>query len=237
MCWFTIVKCFRHNDIVARNTWLCDDGLRGSICMNRSTVFSANCSRSIYTSSSTLVVQTPTKFALSSECALPTRHYTIDCAVVDPKKFRDTDVTGIMNAYENKTSKNSSRITTQISVMTIDDESSFSDSTVNADDSISSVGTSTRSRRRSSTRSTASTSPRYPNRLGDVSEVDNDDVETYVSTRVSRNTITPRNPETALIKRTKSKPSSQTTSNVSTTTGRMIRVTRGSKAGSYIRVS
>lgn len=97
MCWFTIVKCFRHNDIVARNTWLCDDGLRGSICMNRSTVFSANCSRSIYTSSSTLVVQTPTKFALSSECALPTRHYTLVLTYVSTSSLSTSETLSLIH--------------------------------------------------------------------------------------------------------------------------------------------
>jgi len=237
MCWLTIVKCFRHNDIVARETWLCDDGKRGMICMNPSTVLPTSHSTTIYTNNPTLVIRTPTKFAFASESVLPTRHHSIDCSIIDMKKFRDTDAFAIINAYEKKMSKVSSRITTKISVMSIDGESVHSDDTLNPDDSISSVGTSTRSRRRSSTRSTTSTPSGYLNRLDNVSEVSDDDVETYVSTRVSRNTITNRNPDTTLVRRTKSKSNSQADSNANTDSGRMIRVTRGSKAGSYIRVS
>jgi hypothetical protein len=242
MCMYTVVVCHVHRDIIARRTTLCNAGIRGSICMNKNTVARPTINNRICSISSGLIIDSPSQFAFVAECVLPTRKCEIDCAFIDKSRFSDTDVDPILTAYNNARSNANRKMMMHEEIVTISDqeESSDSDESVDPDESVSQVSNRNRSQnvyeQRIYGRTTTPSRTRNAYGLDNISEVDNRDVETYVSTNVNRNTARHRNPDTTMVRTSKLKTNSQAGSNVSTGSGRMIRITRGSKAGSYVRV-
>lgn len=145
MCWFQIVSCYEHKDILAKEVVLCSDGKNGMICLDSNSAAFAHEYSKDGKFGSSFVVRTPLRFAYTAEAAMSVRTREIDCRLINRLRFGPNDALLMIDEFEKTRSRRSVAASTSthrvkiVSPDTNDDESVISLSTCSPNDSVSQI--------------------------------------------------------------------------------------------------